>query len=291
MPLLVQLYAPLADEQLQKLHSPHPYKSYRDEFDRLLYIFGCVVKGCTGLRFIRAARRNEAWAAEGRSKRKRKREESEQREKQKLQDRNINPFMIVSTANDESTSTDHAEIGHILLLKRPSASSSTAIDSASNDLGSLIFGFSSEKAVDEKARDNVALLSDDVNSKVRNEEFPSSSEPSVWPQSPLSDTISITPRYLTTSYEQITSKAGSKSQLTEQMGILDLDDPKEFHKGGRTKKSNTSEHDKPHIGGSVGKEIWSSETYEIMKVSGVDEVFLGFQERLELSGAADQIVR
>ena len=92
MPLLVQIYAPLADEQIHPLSRPHPRNAHREEFDRCLYVFGCVKKGCVGVRCFRAAKRNDFWAEEGRTSRRREKLEQEEKERQKMQERSRNPF-------------------------------------------------------------------------------------------------------------------------------------------------------------------------------------------------------
>ena len=93
MPLLVQVHAPLTDDQVRtKLRAPHPRNLYREEVDRLLYVFGCSKRGCNGVRLLRAGRRNDAWASEGRKRRAREAEELERDQAAKAKERASNPF-------------------------------------------------------------------------------------------------------------------------------------------------------------------------------------------------------
>ena len=98
MRLLTQIYAPLADDKLRLLSKPYPRNVYRDEFDRLLYVFGCVKKGCLGVRLLRAARRNESYSKAGREKRRLLAEEKAKQSKEKAQERSHNPFASTSTS-------------------------------------------------------------------------------------------------------------------------------------------------------------------------------------------------
>lgn len=92
MRLLTQIYAPLSDDKLRPLSAPFPRNAYRDEFDRLLYTYGCVKKGCLGVRLLRAARRSDSYAKAGREKRTLLAAERAKKEQTKAEERAINPF-------------------------------------------------------------------------------------------------------------------------------------------------------------------------------------------------------
>lgn len=98
--------------------------------------------------------------------------------------------------------------------------------------------------------------------------------------------------YIDTAPEQLTAAPSSKSksgQLAKKMSSLDLDGdqgPKQPHKGGRIAIASSSKGK-----AAAENDGWSGEGYEIMKLAGVEEVFLAFQEKLENSGAPDQLVR
>ena len=127
-----------------------------------------------------------------------------------------------------------------------------------------------------------------------------------WPKTHQQPAYSA--QYLTTSYEPLTpaskkiplpslpnSLTGSSSRLvpTEDDGLDDPHYREGKSSGGRTKKGGANH--KPTIkggsssggGGEVGG--WCSEGYEVQKVSGVDEVFLRFLERVGREG--QQVVR
>ena len=93
MPLLVQVHAPLTDDQVRtKLGAPQSRNLYREEVDRLLYVFGCSKRGCNGVRLLRAGRRNDAWASAGRKRRAREAEELERTAAAKAKEKASNPF-------------------------------------------------------------------------------------------------------------------------------------------------------------------------------------------------------
>lgn len=99
MVLLLQMYAPIEKPLRQLRNSDElrqgnlPRNDYRDECDRILYVFACVVRGCKGVRCLRAGARHPDFAKAGRESRKRKRLELEEKQKQ----RDINPFSSESS--------------------------------------------------------------------------------------------------------------------------------------------------------------------------------------------------
>lgn len=270
MPLLIQIYAPLQSEKVSPLLPPHPRNKYRDEFDRLLYVFGCVKRGCLGVRCLRAAQRSSKYAQEGLERRKKAKLDAETAK----QTASVNPFSSI-TANPFSTN---------------SSSTSNPFSSGSAvDFGSMIFGGGSS------TEEPPAPQANEMSPKFVNSEDAQSAHETLTSFSTLfpasEDTLSIPPRYLATDSERLsTAPASRQAKMAKQMAGMSLDasaEDKEAHKGGRTSKTKLSSSSST-AGGSEG---WSAEAYEIMRVAGVEEVFLAFQERLEASEAAEQVVR
>jgi len=290
--LLVQVYAPLTSDNphIRSLSTPHPKNAYRDEFDRLLYVFACVKKGCTGIRCLRAARRNDGWAREGRQSRKRKKMEHDKKAKAKEDDRARNPF---------ATASHGASVGVLIPVnidltdakrKANIFSGSNPFASGGNDFGSMIFGSSQEP---EEAAPSPEITEDTGYEAIAVDV----TNPSTAWAADSAAGQAIPPRYIATSNEELSSAPSTSkyAQLARQMAgvaLKDSDDavePKEKHKGGRTSKASGKAKETISAGGDG--EGWSAEAYEIMKLSGVEEVFLAFQERLELSNSADQVFR
>lgn len=265
MSLLIQIYAPLQSEKVSPLLPPHPRNRYRDEFDRLLYVFGCTKKGCLGVRCLRAARRSEKYAQEGREKRKKAKLEAEDA-KEKA---SVNPFSS-SSINPSSTDAQPAP--------NPFASGSVV------DFGTMIFG-DSLPAVPTNPVDAEPAKPQ----KVQESNNVVVAESNLWPASTSS--VCVPPRYLATDSERLstapTSRQAKMAKQVAAMSLNALGDDKELHKGGRVCKTKAGAGSAT-TGGSDG---WSAEAYEIMRVAGVEEVFLAFQERLEASDAAEQVVR
>lgn len=114
----------------------------------------------------------------------------------------------------------------------------------------------------------------------------------LWPDADLQDFPS---RYLNTSYEHLNpsfASRGKQGQLAKKLAEMSMSqegspDLTEPHKGGRIAKTVS----RSAATASTGGDGWSSEAYEVMRLSGVEEVFLAFQERLEASDSQEQIVR
>jgi hypothetical protein len=157
--------------------------------------------------------------------------------------------------------------------------------STAADFGSLIFGGAAEDSPAPGAEDIVDETSHDTTS------FPQEASPlaSLWT---LASSTTLEAHYIDTAAESLAAPSSSKSrtaQLAKKMGSLDLDgcqEPKQPHKGGRVANASSSKGK-----AASDNDGWSGEGYEVMKLSGVEEVFLAFQERLESSGAQDQLVR
>lgn len=273
MPLLVQIYAPLQPEKVTPISPPHPSNGYRDEFDRLLYVYGCIKKGCIGVRCLRAAQRNGQWAKEGREKRRKAKLEKEDAEKKASE----NPFTSSVSENPFSSGS---------VAENPFSSPV----SGAVDFGSMIFGDATTTEHAPKV-DNSTTKSDSVEEKARSESSTDSPTTStLWPAAEVP--VPIPPRYLATDVERLSSAPTSRqAKVAKQLAAMSLnnspEDDKEPHKGGRTSKSKPP----ASSSGAVGSDGWSAEAYEVMRVSGVEEVFLAFQERLEAGGAAEQVVR
>jgi pre-rRNA-processing protein TSR4 len=279
MPLLVQVYAPLPSEKVAPLSPPTaPLNKYREEVDRIIHVFGCTKPGCTGVRCLRSARRNAAWAKAGREKRRKAKEEAEAAQKKSAN----NPFAR-STGNPFASRTSSQN--------NPFASGSSV------DFGSMIFGCDepAQQKTDDKSlsrsRDD-SLLTEPVSISSSAETHQKTAS---WPME-SSESI-VPPRYLATDYERFSTGATTTRQakLSKQpagisLGSASVDETKEAHKGGRTNKTKkTGSSTQGDTSGSG--EGWSQEAYEIMRVAGVEEVFLAFQERLETGGAPEQVIR
>lgn len=274
MPLLVQIYAPLQSEKVSPISPPHPCNRYRDEFDRLLYVYGCIKKGCIGVRCLRAAQRNSNWAREGREKRRKAKADAEAA-KQKASE---NPFASTTTSNPFSPTS--------------SSSNNPFASSGAVDFGSMIFGDSGAKS---RPAPSAAEKTDETVKPQKNiNDSPSTSTNcSLWPASIQAEVIP--PRYLTTDTERLsTAPTSRQAKVAKQLASMSLESgegDKEVHKGGRAGKTKSSSASSSSGAAGADSEGWSAEAYEIMRVSGVEEVFLAFQERLEASDAAEQVVR
>ncbi|KAK9895142.1 hypothetical protein P389DRAFT_205183 [Cystobasidium minutum MCA 4210] len=276
MPLLVQIYAPLQSDKVTPLSPPHPINRYRDEFDRLLYVFGCVKKGCIGVRCLRAAQRSPKWARDGREKRRKAKADAEAA-KQKASE---NPF----AANPFTTSALNPS-------SNPFASSGAV------DFGSMIFGGeATTEAAPSLQKETVADAAPASQPDTQGDEVAEGSTSStLWTASDLADIVP--PRYLATDSERLSTVPTSRqAKVAKQLASMSLensaDGDKESHKGGRANKTRQYATSSSSTGGAGGdNEGWSAEAYEIMRLSGVEEVFLAFQERLEASDAAEQVVR
>lgn len=156
--------------------------------------------------------------------------------------------------------------------------------STSADFGSLIFGGSADSSAPASQDETKGNDASSVLSHTSQESDPVAA---LW--HPL-ETKDVESHYIDTAPETLAASSSSKSKLTQlskKMGSLDLDasqDSKQPHKGGRAAPGKGKE-------AATGNDGWSGEGYEVMKLSGVEEVFLAFQERLESSGAQDQLVR
>lgn len=270
MLLLLQIHAPLIDDQVKLL--PDRSNRYREEFDRILYVFACVRKGCNGVKCLRAARRNPEWAREGRQRRGREVIARQAEDKAKAASKAANPFASASTS-----------------AINPFLNTNNPFSGGEPGLGSAIFGSSQALPAEEtQSPDEPASI------ELSPQEDAHSTQAMFW--SPGEDDIlRIPPRYLTSSYEQIfatnTSRQARLEQQLESMGLGD-ERPAQ-HKGGRiVKNANSAPGRKGTDSNTSGQDVgWSTEAYEVMRISGVEEVFLAFQERLEASNAADQVVR
>lgn len=165
----------------------------------------------------------------------------------------------------------------------PFASNSSS--GASVDFGSMIFGGEDSKSTPTEV---VASAKVAEKSGLLPASNPAATPSSLW----SSDAASFKARYLTTTSEHLSpnfASKGKQGQLVQKLAEMsmsqaDFDDPKEPHKGGRTAKSGAGSS-------SSSGDGWSAEAYEVMRLSGVEEVFLAFQERLEASDAQEQVVR
>jgi hypothetical protein len=87
--LIVQIYAPLTDEQVRG----------REEYDRVLYIWGCPRKKCAkrSIKAVRALKKNAEWADKLAKRRKNEDEakaQQQQRSKEASAASNLNPFSV-----------------------------------------------------------------------------------------------------------------------------------------------------------------------------------------------------
>jgi pre-rRNA-processing protein TSR4 len=160
---------------------------------------------------------------------------------------------------------------------------------ASFDFGSMIFGSEQPSQPEsgeivETAPEPADTASDLSTSKVTNTAVPWSS-----------NAKAFTAHYLTTSSEYLSpsfASKGKQGQLVKKLAEMSMSqdgvpEPKEQHKGGRIAKSGS----KAGSDSSGAGDGWSAEAYEVMRLSGVEEVFLAFQERLEASYAQEQVIR
>lgn len=269
MPLLIQIYAPLQSEKVSPLLPPHPRNRYRDECDRLLHVFGCVKKGCIGVKCLRSAQRNSKWASEGREKRRKARLETEAA-KQKQSE---NPFSSSSNPFSAPSNAQH----------NPFSPAAETVD-----FGSMIFG--GDSGVQDLPVSQISTTAKDTAQTEHTiDDAPNIKACStLWPAS--GSKTFIPPRYLATDGERLSNVPTTRqAKIAKQLASMSLDaegEDREPHKGNRVGKTKV-----PSTANAGGSEGWSAEAYEIMRVAGVEEVFLAFQERLEVSDAAEQVVR
>lgn len=122
---------------------------------------------------------------------------------------------------------------------------------------------------------------------------------SPWPQDSETTPIPEVPaRYLALSYESLSKSymtSNKEAQAAAKLASLSLGadgEKREPHKGGRTGKTSSSAKATSSSQADNGEGgSWAAEGYEVMRLSGVEEVFLAFQERLEASQAASQVLR
>ena len=274
MLLLIQIHAPLTDEQVEGSKHAAPY-AHREEFDRMLYVFACVRKDCTGVRCIRAARRNPAYAKQGKLRRQRNAESVKKKAEALSAQRSHNPFA--------STTSSIVGVGGTSLAN-PFASSSSSqklFGGPVGGIGSSIFGKAiadpSPLAGSTVEKSQTLAIAED-NTEEQAEQFATS-----WPAPDNSASrLHIPPHYLSTSPETLAASSSNarnrQADLAKQLDSLQLS-------GGASKGFTKSTAD------DGSSECWSAEAYEVMRVVGVEEVFLAFQERLEMSDAPEQVVR
>lgn len=244
MPLLTQIYCPLEASPLE----------------RVLYVFGCPRRSCRGKNgTLRCWRASTQWP-----------EEEEEVEEIKVEKKdagnglgnlifggvglvdtsavNFNPFAPSSTVASSNTS----------LSSNPFLTSPIPPPSIPNLTTSM-----EQTTLAPKITRSVAAL-------------PPS--PESWPSPP-----SYPSQYLTTAYEPSSPVSSTLPPHTLMPTSKEEDSKHREGKGagGRTKKG--ADVGGTGSGSGVGDE-WGKEGYEVMKVKGVDEVFLGFQERVGREG-------
>lgn len=144
-----------------------------------------------------------------------------------------------------------------------------------------------------------AATQEDTETRLEDYDTAGDSLSTPWPQDSERTSIAEVPaRYLALSYETLSKSyttSSRQAQTAAKLASLSLGDEgekREPHKGGRTGKTSSSAKTSSSYQNDNGEGgSWAAEGYEVMRLSGVEEVFLAFQERLEASQAASQVLR
>ncbi|GAA6032260.1 hypothetical protein JCM8097_007150 [Rhodosporidiobolus ruineniae] len=304
MPLLTQLYVPLADSALE----------------RVVYVFGCPRAACRKKDgSVRAWRANALWV-EGAEAERKKAEEDERREREKQERAEKAQKIDLGGMIFGGAAPPAAGGAFNPFAPPPSASSNPfALPSSSTPAANP---FAAPAASSNPFAPPPPAAASSSSPPPPAEDFLPSASTSSWSTGP-----SYPSQYINTMYEPAGTSvvSSSSTQLAKQLASTSLADPASSassssapakvddglsdsddgeHRagkgaGGRTKKGaaggqgrkdgsgktkTTAAAGSGSGSGGAGEPGWAGEGYEVQKVKGVDEVFLRFQEKVSREG-------
>jgi pre-rRNA-processing protein TSR4 len=288
LPLLAQIYAPLSDEQVDG----------REEYDRVLYVWGCAQKACTKrtIKAVRALKKNKDWA-EDLTRRRRDKEKARLVEEESKTMSASNPFVVrpfclfdgmimVLTVGQANPSRPT-----INPFSQPSASNPfSSSEGGGGGIGLFIFG-GGDTPVPPPAptpQPELKSVDDDQDAPLAAALSRSVSLSPPTPHASWSTSTAFPAQYISTFYETLSSTPLSASSKNALRAAAALSNSEGSSTGSSSSRKASQAEDREEGGG--GDSSWSGEGYEVQKIPHLSSTFLAFASRIQ-SGGSSQCIR